>query len=308
MDTNRKMCLLLMSALLFSSVLAQTSSPSEEESSLNDDRHLESSSGQDSLTPNSQRRSGYGFHSGLHYHVPSSPGFAYAAAHRPFYSDLTPVVKYPVIKPYLTTPVLHHARPHYHLHHGGASVSSYNVNYPRFPLYRPVLKFPTVIKPTVLSSPPLFASPSVFAQKPIIPIALNPVLPTAARPSVIVPQAFNPSILAGLNPQFVPVSVSNGAVFTNYPALAPTPLAPSAWKPIAVPTVPTTFAVQRPSISILPPLGAPSSTIATLADPIHGHHHHFQPQVPTTLASPAVSDVLHDQHHHHHNLITGKRQ
>lgn len=290
-NRNRMLVLLLLSFLVSLAVGHQHSATANDDDS-------EDLSKDNADTNHIQRRSG-AFHSGLSYHLPASTGFAYA---KPYYNH---VAKYPVFKSF-AAPVLRHHQPQYHLQHGGASVSSYNVNFPRYPLYRH-----PILKPTVLSAvAPSYAFPApVYPSKPIIPIAINPVLPTAARPFVY-PQpaaAFNPAILAGLNPQLIPVSVSNGAVFANYPTLAPTPLGPSAWRPIAVPTIPTTISVQRPSISILPPLGAPSSTVGTLADPIYHHHHQFPaqqfPVAPTVASSPVLSDAFdnnqHNQHHHH---------
>lgn len=299
MATQQRILLLL---LLVSCALASQSSSAE----INEDEDF-SLEKTNEAPQTAQRRSGY-FHSGLgyhHHHVPAT-GFAYSKS---FYS---PVLKYPVFKTFAATPVLHHHRPvhtyasalpHYHLQHGGASVSSYNVNFPRYPLLRPVLKVPVPVKPTVFSAP---APSFVLPQKPIIPVAVNPVLPTAARPLVYPQPALNPAILAGLNPQLIPISVSNGAVFANYPTLAPTPIAPSVWRPIAVPTVPT-VAVQRPSISILPPLGAPSSTVATLADPVpvHHHHHQFAQHVPTTTTTVLSDSVDQHQHQHHHLFGAG---
>ena len=318
MDTRKRTSLLIL-AMLLSAVVAHQSSAEQDDASASsssvdsDLDNQESSNG-----PQIQRRSGLFHNSGLHYHLPATTGYAYAA--RPSY--YTPVVKYPVYKTLAATPLYHkhhvhaYARPQYSLHHGGASVYSHNVNYPRYPYFRSVLKVPTttVLKPTVFSAPgfvnpiapvapvaPVAPINPFVPQKPVIPIALNPVLPTAGSP-VVYPQqtVFNPSILAGLNPQLIPISVSNGAVFTNYPTLAPTPIAPSAWKPI-IPTVPTVN-VQRPSISILPPLGGPSSTVATYSDSIHGHHQ-FAQHVPSTQASPIFSDS-HD--HHQHFLPSGK--
>lgn len=314
---NRMLVLLLLSFFISLAVGHQQSGAASNDDDSEDLSKDNNYSSDTNNSPQIQRRSG-AFHSGLSYHLPASTGFAYAA--KPYYT--TPV-KYPVFKTFAATPLLRHhhpvhtyaAHPHYQLQHGGASVSSYNVNYPRYPLYRhPLLKVPTttVVKPTVFSAvAPSYAFPApVYPSKPIIPIAINPVLPTAARPFVY-PQpaaAFNPAILAGLNPSLIPVSVSNGAVFANYPTLAPTPLGPSSWRPIAVPTIPTTISVQRPSISILPPLGAPSSTVGSLADPIYHHHHQFPaqqfPVAPTVASSPVLSDSFdnnqHNQHHHHH--------
>lgn len=301
--------LLLLSFFLSLAVAHQTSESSAEDSSSESDLESQGSS---SNGPQIQRRSGLYHHSGLHYNLPATTAYGYAA--KPYY---TPIVKYPVYKTYAAAAPVHphvhtYARPQYALHHGGASVSSYNVNYPRYPYYRSV-PTTTLLKPTLHSAPGFFAPAAPVApfipQKPIIPIAINPVLPTAARPFVYPQQTyFNPSILTGLNPQLIPVSVSNGAVFTNYPTLAPTPIAPSAWRPIAAPTVPTTI-VQRPSISILPPFGAPASTVSTLADPIPNYHYHqFAQHVPSTqlsvgaTSSPVLSD---SQDHHQHFLPSG---
>lgn len=320
MENRKKITvLLLLLSVAFSLAVAHQSDESSAEATETNLDNQESSH----APQTAQRRHGI-FPSGsaLHYHQPATTGYAYAAK-----SYYTPVVKYPVYKTYATaaaaTPLHQHvhayARPQYSLQHGGASVSSYNVNYPRYPLHRPVLRavvpqyhYPsTYLKPTVHSAPGFFAPAPIapvapiIPQKPIIPIAFNPVLPTAARPIVYPQQAvFNPSILAGLNPQLIPVSVSNGAVFANYPSLAPTPIAPSSWKPIAAPTFPTTI-VQRPSISILPPLGAPSATVATFADHIsfngQQHHHQFAQHVPSTAVtvSSASTPVLSDSHDHH---------
>lgn len=304
MQIPKKLSVLLLLSLVLSVVVAHNNQAEADKESDLENQETKN-------VPQIQRRSGLFHNSGLQYHLPASTGYAYAA--KPYY---TPVVKYPVFKTYAATPLHHHhvhayaPRPQYSLHHGGASVSSYNVNYPRYPLYRPVLKVPTTtfLKPTLHSAPgfaplaPVAPLAPILPPKPIIPIAYNPVLPTAVRPIAYPqPAVFNPQILAGLNPQLIPVSVSNGAVFTNYPTLAPTPIASSAWKPIAVPTVPTHFNVQRPSISILPPFTAPGSTLATYSDAIH-QQHQFAQHVPSTVASPVES---HDHHQQQHFLPSG---
>lgn len=299
MESRKRISVLLLLSFLLSVAVAHQGHSTSDESSPSGDSDLDSQGS--SSEPHAQRRSGLFHNSGLHYHLPATTGFAYAA--KPYY---TPLVKYPVYKTYATAaPAFHnhhvhtYARPQYSLHHGGASVASYNVNYPRYPLYRPVLKVPTttILKPTIHSAPsfytPIAPVAPVLPPKSIIPIAYNP-FPTPARPIVYPqqtlfntqqavfnpqPTVFNPSILAGLNPQFVPVS------------------SVSSWKPIAVPTVPTI--VQRPSIGILPPFGAPSSTIATLSDPIHGHHQ-FAQHVPSTPVTVAA-----DSHDHQHFLPSG---
>lgn len=254
-------------------------------------------------TPQIEKRSGFyggggggGFHSAVSYALPSATGFAYAKPH--YYT--TPVVKYPV----------YHNKPHYHLHHGGASVHSYHANYPRYPIYKSILKYPSV--PTVVRPNTVFtvSGPAFAPPKPIIPVAFNPIspiLPTAASAPVR-PIVLNPSIFTGLNPQLIPISVSGGTVFANYPSVGPTPIAPSAWRPIAVPTLPTpAIAVQRPSIAILPPLQA--STLATIHQHGHGssatddqhHHHHYQPVPHLHVSSTAASLFAAQEQQHHHN-------
>jgi hypothetical protein len=118
---------------------------------------------------------------------------------------------------------------------GGASVSSYAVNFPRYPFIQrtphllpvpkpilpavapaPVLPSAVPVGPTILPyaplPPPQFL-PAPIPTKPIIPVAIpfpgiqKPKIPLIIDNKPIFQNEFYPSAIGGVNPQFVPIPV-----------------------------------------------------------------------------------------------------
>lgn len=192
-------------------------------------------------------------------------------------------------------PVVHPvASPSYFLTPGSASVSSYNVNYPKYPFYtKPHIDIP-------LSYPR--PTPSIFVQKPaIVPVAIPAfsnripigrpaVLPAPHYHFVQAGSAASPAIypVSSLQPQFIPIPLpvqpptihTFPTTLSTVPSFTTTTLASGtdgvttlpgshfitsgssdSWRPIIVshqhPTASTpTLTVQRPAISLLPPYGS----------------------------------------------------
>ncbi len=203
--------------------------------------------------------------------------------------------------PHFHSSVHHHASPYaarfptilknfhyptgYALSHGGASVTSYNINYPKYsfhspkphfhvpvhsPLPRPLIPTP----PVVLASKPFVPVPT-FTSKPFIPIGIpafsNRVPFIVSKP---LPAPFHPGLGGivpfGVQSQFVPVPIQ--PTINSFPAVAATPAIPlpgttyvtngqtDPWHPILVnqpptPTIATTPNIHRPAVNLLPPYG-----------------------------------------------------
>lgn len=207
------------------------------------------------------------------------------------------------------------ARPHLLITPGGASVTSYNVNYPRYAYYaKPQYHFdiPAVSAPR----------PTVFVQqpKPIVPVAVPAFsnrYPTISRPtyhhvltSLPAPAAPVYPVAAGvphIHQQFIPVQPTIATIPTTFGTLptlataapvlpagshhhhfgAAAPQTPTTdqWRPIFVgpASTPNTFAaapVGRPAISLLPPFGsAPAGAgAAATSDQQHALFHQQQQQ------------------------------
>lgn len=170
----------------------------------------------------------HGIH-GHHHHIPAAPHFHVAAPH----SHISPHV-------HLGSPHVHHFVPKihkpivpYHIHHGGATVTSYNVNYPRVP-FVPKAVFPGFhhhhvvphvhsvlphhhhVTPNVHSIFPQHhhhaAFPHFHASRPIVPIAVPGI--RIPKYPVVFPQK---PIFIQSKPQFVPIPI---------PAEIPSPIAP----------------------------------------------------------------------------------
>lgn len=142
--------------------------------------------------------------SASHYHLP--PSFA----------------KYPVLhKPLLalpTAPQFIPAAPHYHLVPGGASVTSFSVNYPRWP--RPVVPRPFIPVATPAIIPPYhhhhhsfhqhsafvphYHSPAFVAHKPVIPVAVP--YPGIRYPKFPVFINNPKPLFTHSHPQFIPIA------------------------------------------------------------------------------------------------------
>lgn len=228
----------------------------------------------------------HGYGHGLHYNLPHF----HSAAHH----HVTPYAsRFPTIYKNYNYPT------GYALSHGSASVSSYNVNYPKYAFHspRPHLHVPvhSPIPRPLIPTPPV-----VVATKPILPVALptfatKPIIPFglpafANRVPIIIskpiPTPFHPGIAAsgivpfhGVQSQFIPVPIQ--PTINSFPAVpavtsttGPIPLPgstyvtnaqPDPWHPILVnqqpaPTFATAPHIHRPSISLLPPYGQTSQT------------------------------------------------
>lgn len=225
------------------------------------------------------KRGVLGYHGhGLHYSIPSIPHYHSSPHH------LTPYAsRFPTIYKNF------HYPSGYALSHGGASVTSYNINYPRYSFHspRPHIHVP-VHSP--LPRPLIPTPPVVLAPKPIVPVAVptfstKPFIPFGVPafsnrvPIVVtkpIPTPFHPGLTSGILPfgihsQFYPVPIQ--PTINSFPAVASTPGSiplpgttfvgnsqPDAWHPILVnqqptPTIATTPHIHRPVGNLLPPYG-----------------------------------------------------
>ncbi|CRK86841.1 CLUMA_CG000669, isoform A [Clunio marinus] len=148
--------------------------------------------------------------SASHYHLPP------AIAKYPLIQK--PIFPVPVAPPVIA-PAVHAVHPHYRLVPGGASVTSFNVNYPRYPLLaRPLAPFiPKPVIPAVHHPAACGAHfhPTFVAPKPVVPVAVpypgihrHPKYPIVFQKPVVggfFPPQYVP--LATPNPTFIPVAV-----------------------------------------------------------------------------------------------------
>lgn len=225
---------------------------------------------------------GYGHAHGLHYNIPNF----HAAPHNvsPYSSRFPTILKN------------FHYPTGYALSHGGASVTSYNINYPKYsfhstkphfhipvhsPLPRPLIPTPPVViapKPIVPVAIPTFSS------RPFIPIGIPafsnrfPVIISKPIPAPFHPGITSPGIIPfGVQSQFYPIPIQ--PTINSFPTTVGTPLPgstfvtnvqPDPWHPILVnqqptPTIATTTPhIHRPAINLLPPYGSVGQT-----DPSH---------------------------------------
>lgn len=205
---------------------------------------------------------------GLHY---SLPHFHNSAHHVTPYSARFPAIFKNV-----------HYPSGYALSHGGASVTSYNINYPKYSFHSPKPHFHVPLH-SPLPRPLIPTPPVVIAQKPIVPVAIpsfasKPFIPIGIPtfsnrvPIIISKPIPAPGILPfGVQSQFIPFPVQ--PTVNTFPAIASTPgsipLAdttfatnnqPDPWHPILVnqqptPTIATTPHIHRPAVNLLPPYG-----------------------------------------------------
>lgn len=200
----------------------------------------------------------------------------------------------------LLIPPLHRIPAGYALTPGGATVHSFNVNYPRYnfiqpkpvvPIARPVLvpsvglppvvfptkQLPLPIIPHLHRFPAIVPRPFAFHKSvvPFFPAPVTPhITPIAPVPPVTpvvhsVPTThFNPVHFASLpiphlHPVIAPASVSPHGVIPHHGA--GTTFTSSGWNPLIFnqpePVLPTsTDSINRPSISLLPPYPPPASS------------------------------------------------
>ena len=195
---------------------------------------------------------------------------------------------------------------------GGASVYSYNVNYPRYPVI--AKHHPTVLhhhvpvaRPAIIPSPvplvphrhiipvavpsyhrvPVVVHKPVVVPRPVTPVVVSrPVFPLPPVVPAPVPHPapafpFGPAFAAppvAFPPPAFPVPINPVITFNGHPhhhhlipSTISTPVAPefaqpgstiftnlqsNGWRPIVVtPTPPTTATINRPAVSLLPPVG-----------------------------------------------------
>ena len=255
--------------------------------------------------------------SASHYHLPPAvPVIAkYPDIHKPH-------VHLPVAPVHVSTPIV---PPHYHIVPGGASVTSYSVNYPRYPLlHRPAVPFYS--KPIVPAfAPPVVASaPSAFI--PTYPHHHHhdhvPAFHHHHQPAALTPhchsQPITPTYLAPK--PVIPVAVQfpghhrhpKYPVFINHHKPVFTGVVPPQYIPFASPT-PTFIPVAVPSNPqpVSPPSSVNPGTTAqgTNFNPITQE---FPQQIPMptqptfvhqptqpSITSHSWRPVMMTQHNHH---------
>jgi hypothetical protein len=245
--------------------------------------------------------------SATHYHLP--PAFARIPHHHHHHKHLVPIA--PPVLP--VPPVFHKhfvpvapppvipAAPHFHIAPGGASVTSYSVNYPRVPVYqKPIV--PAFAPPVFTPAPALIPSyhhhhPSFhhsaflphYHPKPVISVAVpgirHPKYPVFYQPQRPVFGSFPSSYVpfATPTPTFVPVAVpsnpqppppaANPGIDSNYaPATQNHPQIPMPTQPTFV-QMPTTAHGWRPIIMMTQP-HATQQTFTTNKHPNNGYNYH----------------------------------
>lgn len=317
---RRNFCMFFMLSLVISCVFATE----EPDTKVDENENKDESEKKDEKTVSKRGAFHYSPHShahpavvsASHYHLPPSvPVFAkYPVVHRPLPLPIAPV---PIAAPV--------APPHFHLAPGGASVTSFSVNYPRYPvLPRPIA--PAYAPPVFAPAPPVIASavpafipahhhhheaphhhhvtphhhhaafvpnchahPAVLAPRPAIPVAIP--YPGIRHPKY--PVFFNqPKPIFANYPQFIPVPTP-----TFVPVAVPSnpqPASPPANPGTAQDTninpatqeFPTLIMPTRPSFFPQPQPTMPSRPIFVPQTPMHTMSHGWRPIVMMT------------QHHH----------
>lgn len=229
-------------------------------------------------------------------------GHGYSYSLPPVYYHRSVYSKFPGLHKSFGSPVT------YALSHGGASVHSYNVNYPKYnfvntkPLYhvhtaaRPIIPARPIVPVTFNRVPVVVQKPVVFSRPATIPIAPAAV-PQAPHfhpiytqfnipPATFVPNGIAPSVIPEFN--LVNVQSTDGwrPLIPNLQPIAPAsvpfahshipfPVAPAAFPTQPLPLAPQApAAIPTPSITLLPPL---HSHITGSATPAGGGHTHIQP-------------------------------
>lgn len=173
----------------------------------------------------------------------------------------------------------------YALSHGGATVHSYNVNYPKY---------------NFVAAKPVFhvARPAVIPVKPIIPLSVSHRVPFVVQRPVVFPQAasvphihqvasvphvhqvasvahVHPLYTQSLTPNFAPINVqptfiSTAGVLPQLPATSVFGVQPGGWQPVvpqvhphapAVPFPPSAISPIQPAAPLSPPFLPASSPL-----------------------------------------------
>lgn len=288
--------------------------------------------------------------SSTHYHLPSAVGrYPVLHHHKPHWSPAAPAVHSHLIPtaPHVHSHLVPAAHPHYHIVPGGASVTSYSVNYPRVPLLpRPVVPFyhkhiPAYAPPVVVAAPPAIIPavhhhPNFHHHSPYVPhyhptsVAPRPVaLPGIRHPKYPIyfqPKPFYTGFhhhqhvpIATPNPTFIPVAVPS----QPQPAHPPTAIdsgtdlnsnfAPST--PQFIPQIPMP---TQPSMVHRPTLQMPTMTshgFRPMMMMMTTQNHHPQATQPTftdkhppyNYHAPSVA-FNHDQPSSTNDIVSGHGQ
>lgn len=254
---------------------------------------------------------GYGgIHPGLQYafaQPPHAPVLTYGLS-KPFL--VSPYAKFPgLVKGLVPSPTLIQP-PQFAITPGDAVVSSYNVNYPRYPILpqKPILFGSTLPRPLI----PTVPTTVVVPQKPIIPVAVpafsNHVPLFSPKPPFTPTYSFVPSIPAApaafpIQPQIIPIPLpAQPPTVSTIPATTTffTNTQSDPWRPVIVanPTPTTTF--NRPAISLLPPYGGGSDQKSAHLELYNSFPPNDIPSQLSQLYQSQENNAAHHHHHHHH--------
>lgn len=234
-----------------------------------------------STETNKSKRGVFGYHGydhgyghGLHYSVPhfhSTPHFHSSAHHLTPYAARFPTF----VKSF-------HYPTGYALSHGSATVSSYNVNYPKYSFYSPKPHIHVPVH-SPLPRPVIPTPPVVLAAKPVVPVVVHsPVVPTFTTKPIV--------------PFGIPTFTNRVPFVVSKPVPAPFHPGPVA----AVPSVP--FGVQspfipfpvQPTINSFPAVtGAPSIPLPGTAFVAGGHQDPWHPLLVNQPATPTIATTPH---------------
>lgn len=218
----------------------------------------------------------------------------------------------------------------YALSDGGATVHSYNVNYPKYNFIqpRPIVHFypgRLEVLPQPVSIHPVAVAPTV---RPIIPVSYpvyanrvpfvyqKPVflqrsfIPTpTVKPAVVPVPHYHPILTPNFNPlPSVAVQSVNPQLITAEPIGAPSlyNVQPGGWRPIVgypqIPPIPTTTAaVNPPPVSLLPPISVRTPSLSS--SPSDAQPSFASPKSPNFYLTPTKGASL-----EHVNQIASQHQ
>lgn len=201
----------------------------------------------------------------------------------------------------------------YALGHGGSTVHSYNVNYPKYNLIptKPIVHFHPG-RPAVIPSVPVNTIAVVPAAKPFIPVSYpiyshrypvivqkplffqKPIVPASAafpiKPSITQLPNYHPILTTNFSP------LSSVPVQSFSPQLVPAVgttlfnIQPDGWRPLVINPTVTTSSVNTPSVSLLPPISAgtpigtsPSAIQPSFTSPKHPNNFYLTPSEGASL-------------------------
>lgn len=275
---NRIIVTVFVAVFVLSVVRAEDNSQENQENASANDEQIDES---ESTAKTKRGIHSYGFANGLSYTLPISSYYGLRHAHAQ-----TPYARFPSYYKHIGLPTTYALSP------GGASVSSFSVNYPKYPLVPKTLVHKPIFPTVYANRYPL------FVQKPVLHAPRPPIVPVGVPTTTFAAPILPPAPSAFLPPPHY----HHHHVHPFVPAQAPLPVLPTTtliaqdgWRPIAAPSFPSSvplpftptlsFAPQpsftpiqpqipslipdannRPSISILPPTkpqAVPSTPVGT---------------------------------------------